>query len=144
MADPFDTLNDAFYSAANAVREKFGNQEEAISILYELGGKFYFADPVGRGSDNRTAGQFKIPKAARLRGIVHNHPEADLNDRFSPDDIENAERLGVPSAIIFGSTAPQIRLFTPGQTPVRKDHRLRYSYGEPYAPEPVQITARPL
>lgn len=134
--DPYESLNDAIYYAAKAAREKFANKAEAITIVYEHDGKFFFAPPTTtKRGDSKAQGAFKIPKTAVVRGIVHNHPEGRESDRFSPDDLAMAEKLKVPSAIVFGGSNPTIRLFTPGQTKIESDprRRLKWSMGDSFA-----------
>lgn len=115
VAAAYETLNEAVYHAALATREKYGNKDEAISVVYEENGRFHFTEPFSeKRNSEKVKGRFKIPKGG-LRFIVHNHPDGKENDKFSDDDIENAERLGVPSAIIFGAD-PTIRIYTPNVT----------------------------
>lgn len=138
MADAYDTLNDAVYQAAVKTRAIYGNQHEAISVVYEgKDGKFYFTEPTtGEKSNSRVNAKLEIPKGS-ARFIVHNHPDGKDNDAFSDDDLANAERLKVPSAIIFGKD-PTIRIYTPGVTktdsiPVRGSrNRQRMSKGDEF------------
>ena len=97
-------LDDA---AARALWPLRSATTESLGVLYRLpDGSIAFTDPVV-GGKNRAKGSFSIP-AGSLLGIFHNHPlsgrEAkDRNlRRFSPADVKQAQRLGVPSYIIAG------------------------------------------
>src|SRR5690606_1269995 len=82
------------------------------------------------GRKDSARGSFSIP-AGSLLGIFHNHPlsgrEArDRNRRrFSPTDVKQAQRLGVPSYIIAGN-----QLFRYDPRPVAPD-ALENVRGEP-------------
>lgn len=120
MPDTFDTLEHAIYEAAQAVRSKFDNRDEAITVIIEQDGKFKFLEPAARNPDTgEVAAKFTIPKGS-LRHIVHNHPTGKKNEFFSDLDIRTSEQFGVPSAIIFGDDEPTITIFTLGKTKTRK------------------------
>lgn len=115
----FATLDEAMYEAAQAARSSRENRKEAMSVVYEHNGRFYFTEPQSQENDERVRADVKIPRSARVAGIVHNHPPGKDNDKFSPTDVEMAETLKVPSLIIYGDDAskePTMRLFTPGKT----------------------------
>lgn len=116
MSRSYETIEAAVFNAALAAREKYGNQSEAMSLVYEKDGKFYFTEPLAQGvkKGHSVKVTVQIPKGG-LRYIVHNHPDGHDNNLFSTNDIKMAEKFGVPSAIIFGAE-PTIRTFTPGRT----------------------------
>lgn len=136
----YDSLNEAVYQAAAAARAAYEDRYEAISVVYELDGKFFFTPPYtsGQKSGANTRANVKFPKGAQLRFIVHNHPSGAGASTFSQEDIEVAERLGLPSAIVFGRDEPTIRVFHPGTTSTRtavdKGTRraVRISDGDPF------------
>lgn len=132
----YETLNEAVYYAALATREKYGNKHEAISVIFEKDGRFHYTPPLSeKESSKNVKAQVTIPKGG-LRFVVHNHPPGSENEKFSDTDIGNAERLGVPSAIIFGSD-PTIRIFTPGATRIEREgtsaKAKRVSLGDEFA-----------
>ena len=101
--------------AAQALWPLRGERIEHIGLLYDDGGTIRATDTAaGRRASAR--GTFGIP-AGSLVGIFHNHPlsgraKKDAQRRqFSPDDVQNAERLGVPSYIIAGG---MLRRYDPG------------------------------
>lgn len=130
----YDSLEAAIYYAADAARAIYGNKREAISIVYEQDGRFFFTPPTseqrGRGP-YRAKATIQVPKGS-VRYLVHNHPSGPSDSLFSEDDIAMAQELGVPSAIIFGREAPTIRVFQPGATNVKRVRRARSSLGEPF------------
>lgn len=141
--DAYDTVNEAVYHAATATREKFANKGEAISLVYQKDGKFYFTEPQGQDETASVRGEFKIPKGATLAHIIHNHPDGTGdNTYFSPGDIEMATQLKIPSAIIFGAD-PHISIYTPGVTPVERfgtgAKRMNRSKGSPFTAWPPQV-----
>ena len=98
-------LDDA---AARALWPLRNATTESLGVLYRLpDGSIAFTEPVA-GGKNRAHGSFSIP-AGSLLGIYHNHPltgrkSRDRNRRlFSPADVKQAQRLGVPSYILAGN-----------------------------------------
>ena len=133
---PYQTLDEAVYYAAEAAREIYADRQEAMSLVYEKEGQFFFTPPASRqrsSKDVRTT--VAIPKGS-LRFIVHNHPAGEGQDTFPEEDLAAAERLKVPSAITFGRAASTIRVFRPGVTAVietlNQGTRTRQSKGEDF------------
>src|SRR5690554_4108203 len=97
----------ALWAIQNAPREHIG-------LLYEQDGTIHATPTQTRNNAGRTKGSFEIP-AGSLRGIFHNHPPLKQQRRgsmldvdvertsFSPDDLKQAKRLGVPSYIAVGN-----------------------------------------
>lgn len=87
---------------------------EHIGLLYEQDGTIHATPTRTRNNAGHAKGSFEIP-AGSLRGIFHNHPPPKQRRRgsmldvdverasFSPDDIKQAKRLGVPSYIAAGN-----------------------------------------
>ena len=95
---------------------------EHIGLLYEQDGQILATPTQTLDHYATTGGRFEIPKGS-LRAIFHNHPArkkrrgemaSESRDRmraeFSPDDILQAQRLGVPSYIAAG---PKLRRYDP-------------------------------
>lgn len=113
--DGVEDINQAIYQAAVEARSVYEDKEEAISLIYEKEGKYYFTPPYStHAKEDRGRAKVTIPKGS-LRYIVHNHPSGKGADKFSGEDIDIADKLGVPSAIIFGKN-PVIRTYIPGET----------------------------
>jgi hypothetical protein len=135
----YATLEEAVYYAADTARAVYRDRHEAISVVYEQDGRFFFTPPRSQGQRSGSNAQQKveIPKGS-ARYIVHNHPGGKGEDVFSQDDIEMAEQLRVPSAIIFGREQAKIRVFRPGHSIVtavqdRGTRRAqRTSLGDPF------------
>lgn len=106
---PRDVLDDAavaaLYRIANEPREHIG-------LLYEQGGTIASTPTAATGASS-AKGTFAIP-AGSLRGLFHQHPENVKAARgiqgqnqtartdFSRDDINQAQKVGVPSYIAAG------------------------------------------
>ena len=91
-------------------------------MLYDGGDALRATPSHTRRDAARAGGTFSIP-AGSLRGLFHNHPSRTRkrgamgdarrdSDRasFSRDDIEQAQKLGVPSYIAAG---PKLRRYDP-------------------------------
>lgn len=143
-AAEYSSVDEAVHHAAQAARAIYANNSEAISIVYEVDGKFYFTPPASRGRSNKQASNtVKIPPGS-ARFIVHNHPSGEAAAEFNEDDISIADKLGVPSAIIFGDADPSIRVYRPGQSRVKQSlvqgQRIRTSLGDPFVWPPTDLT----
>lgn len=149
--DGYDTVDEAIHDAATAARSQYGNHYEAMLLVYELGGRYYFdpphTDPNKSGANVRA--RIVIPKGAKPAALVHNHPAGAGMAEFSQEDVEVAERLKIPSAIIYGRNDPVIRLFRPGASPMRMSRDggsgrpIRVSDGEPFEWKPPPPVAAP-
>lgn len=134
-------LDDA---AARALWPLRSATTESLGVLYRLpDGSIAFTEPVVGGKDS-AKGSFSIP-AGSLLGIFHNHPLSghkakDRNRRrFSPADVKQAQRLGVPSYIIAGD-----QLFRYDPRPVVLDD-FSTVRGEPVLAEiPIDVIVRDL
>lgn len=104
-------IDDAAAAALWAIQNA---QQEHIGLLYGQGGEVRATPTQTQSRRASTGGAFSIPRGSLL-GLFHNHPSrmkrgktaTDGRDRmrteFSPDDIEQARALGVPSYIAAGS-----------------------------------------
>lgn len=132
--DGFDSENEAVYQAAQATRAVYQNKAEAISIVYQDGDRYYFTPPDTQFREKAAASTAqRIPASAKVVHLVHNHPKGKGgDDEFSEDDIGNANRLKVPSTIIYGEQGI-MRTFMPGKSRVRTLVGPRKaSYGEEF------------
>jgi hypothetical protein len=140
--DGYATLEEAVHQAGLAAWTQNANRYEAMSIVYEHNGQFYFTPPKASGQRNNSDARatIKFPKGAKPRFVVHNHPEGEGAARFSQPDLETAEQHNLPSAIVFGRAAPQMRVYKPGASPTRFERSQRREYrvsdGEPFEWKP--------
>ena len=123
----FSTIEDAAAAAlvhAVARSRASRRQSEYMGAVYEQDGRYYYTEP--RSLHSRTGGatRLQIPTGS-LRALYHNHPPGGGNDRFSPEDIKMARKLGVPSFVSIAPTkkrgkrapgAESLRAYYPGQT----------------------------
>src|SRR5690606_39397832 len=110
MSEDWRALDEAAIAALWALADA---PVEHIGLLYEQDGRILATPTQTRGHNATTGGAFQIPKGS-LRALFHNHPArkkrggmaSESRDRmrteFSPDDIEQAMALGVPSYIAAG------------------------------------------
>lgn len=116
----YNVFEEAVRAALRACWEKSQNKHEFISVVYEVDGQYLFTEPSSTSTTGRSrtaTAAVKIPEGS-LRAIVHNHPKGKSNEIFSGKDVEQAEKLGVPSFIIFAPRegGPEMRVYRPGQT----------------------------
>lgn len=120
--ESYRNLDDAVFYASQAAREIGANKREFISLVYQTpGGEFRFVAPQGGKSNRYVKQKLAYPKDAKLMAIVHNHPGADevdgyagMHSAFSPDDIQMARTLKLPSYIVFGRDM-SMRRFDPAK-----------------------------
>lgn len=153
----YPSLEEAIYYAALAINEQTAGKTEATSAVYRmLDGGYGFAAPKGSDERANVSATLKYPKGSALMALVHNHPEV-LNSKgkdgergvFSGNDIDQATKLGLLSAIIYGDDM-SMRTYEPGKDKIEKLQREgtrvrgeRYSAGKlfDYIPE-VRVSAR--
>lgn len=103
------TLDDAAAAALWTLRNA---RAEELGLLYDEGQGIARTKTISRGDTRRTGGTFKVPPGS-LRALFHNHPPREPHkgaggkrdveqEQFSPDDMLQARKLGVPSYISVG------------------------------------------
>jgi hypothetical protein len=111
-----DNVDDAAAAALFLLARTKPAAFEHLGLLYEQEGEIRRTDT--RSSNDRGAvrGRFSVPSGS-LRGIFHNHPvgsyegsRSSVRERFSADDVAQAQALGVPSYI---SVDDRIRRYDP-------------------------------
>lgn len=111
----FDSLD----QAAHEVSKDFGKLpkvEQSAALFKREDGKYIYSAAVTNSDHDNFGMRVQFPKGMTLAGIVHSHPgEDDLGQYFSPNDIDIANQLKVPSYIRF-LRDDSIRRYTPGQT----------------------------
>lgn len=86
-------------------------QVEYGGVLVSDGTVCTYTVPATTGEENHFSVHAVIPAPWRIIGIYHTHPH-ECVPRFSPEDIDVAKKLHLPSRII-GTDCHNIRLFTP-------------------------------
>lgn len=110
--EPYDSLDDVIFYAAQAAREMGANKTEYMSVVYQApDGRYQFAEPQGGEHRAKADAKLTFPKGSKLLALVHNHPGMDVEDgrgdrgqsKFSPEDVQQAKELGIPSYITYGA-----------------------------------------
>lgn len=111
-------------AALTAVFGMHDCREHAGVIMSEADGS-YFASPAVTGKDDTFTLHIKIYAGQHVAAIYHTHPGCTHSDEskfFSPQDIDMANALHVPSYIAV-LTNGQVLRYTPGS-----DHRERTTH----------------
>ncbi len=107
--------NDAAVAALRVALPESGEHEFG-GIIVELGGAFYYTDPVSNGDDGDIAFKAVLSAGSRFMAIYHTHPSMKRDARlFSPHDVDEARRLGVDSYIGVWRDGT-VRFFDPRST----------------------------
>ncbi len=117
QVDPNSAWFPTLDQAAAAVLRALPNNglEHAGVLLKDADGAFGYSTSVQQYQDT-FALKAQITSGLKLAGIYHTHPgNDDLAGYFSPNDIDTAEQLKVPSFIRFDSNG-SVRKYVPGQT----------------------------
>jgi GNAT superfamily N-acetyltransferase len=121
MLDPkspeFDTLDQAARGLTDTFDPKAG-RERAGAIVKTPAGKYVYTTTIDAGQDHFNM-RARFPKDHAFAGIVHNHPgDEDLGQLFSPNDLQTADTLKVPSYVYFDRDQ-SVRKYVPGTTKTR-------------------------
>lgn len=117
---PVGSLDAAAYAFKNQIDPK--NHTEQAGVFYGTPAGYQPSIPVTQREHDHFALRAAIPKGDTLGAIFHNHPgDDDRAGFFSPDDIQTATQLKVPSYIMFQDGS--LRKFVPGTT---KTHNMRF------------------
>lgn len=119
-AAPVNSLDAAALAFKNQLDPR-GHTEQA-GVFYGTPSGYQSSIPVTQREHDQFALRAQIPKGDTLGAIFHNHPgDDDRAGFFSPEDIQTATQLKVPSYVMFQNGS--IRKFVPGTT---KTHNMRF------------------
>lgn len=111
--DDLDSAAQAFYGAIGAHDPKL---EESGVIFSDTDGKFHYSIPSAQHDD---AFKMRVPQSAtqKLAALFHSHPAGEGQESllFSPDDVQVANQLKVPSYIYFERDGT-MKKYIPGVT----------------------------
>lgn len=117
-----DTNSPSFKTAggaAAAVSKDFAltkDSEQAAVVIRRPDGTYGYSTVAPQQTHDSFALRAGIPKEYSLAGIVHSHPGTDaIAGVFSPQDLQVAESLKVPSFIRFNNDN-SLRQYVPGTT----------------------------
>jgi len=116
--DPNDTgqgdLDTSAWSALHGISD--GDQESAGLLMQHPNGQYFSTTPIPSQQHDHFALRAMVQKGWKIAGIYHTHPGNDADGQlFSPDDLQVAAQLKVPSYIKFMKDGA-IRKYVPGQT----------------------------
>lgn len=133
-------------AAADAVSKSFAQQkdtEQAAVVIKRPDGTYGYSTVAPQETHDSFALRAQFPKDHVLAGIVHSHPGTDaLGQVFSPQDLQVAETLKVPSYIRFVNDNT-IRQYVPGTTKTQNTQvagnkfGVRSAVGDPIEQEPI-------
>jgi hypothetical protein len=112
----FDTTAAAAHALAAKFKSQKDDNKETAGILYKKpNGKFVYSTTL-HGTGDHFELQAGLPKGHAIAGILHTHPTDAIESQvFSPDDINIAKHLNVPSYVNFLHDG-SLRVYTPGKT----------------------------
>ena len=95
----YDDPLDARY-AGMAYAKELSRSVELGGGVVNIGGGYYFTEPVGENLCCHFAANIQIPAGGSLDSLYHSHTnQGSSSIYFSPEDVNVAERVGVPSAV---------------------------------------------
>lgn len=89
---------------------------EAGGVLYRnANGEYCYSKPITSSKDQHIEYKIALPKGMSVAGMYHTHPATipELGGVFSPDDVQMADTLKVPS-YIHAQADDEVRRYTPG------------------------------
>lgn len=116
--DPNDPGQGDLDTSAWSVLHGIGDddQESAGLIMQHPSGQYYYTAPIPSQQHDHFALRAAVQQGWKIAGIYHTHPGNDADGQlFSPDDLQMASQLKVPSYIKFMKDGA-IRKYIPGQT----------------------------
>lgn len=141
----YDDLPSAARAALRGIKAIDG--EQAGAILKDPSGKYYATTPITSAQHDHFDFGVGVQKGWSLAGIYHTHPgNDDAGQYFSPDDLNVAHQLNVPSYIRFLKD-DSIRSYTPGKTATSRmqydgsPFGLKVARGDPVPDPPPQSPA---
>lgn len=111
----FDSLDQAAHEVCSTLDRK-SKVEQSAALFKRADGKYMYSAPVTNEDHDNFGMRVQLPKGVTLAGVVHSHlGQDDLGQYFSPNDINIANQLKIPSYIRF-MRDDSVRRYTPGQT----------------------------
>lgn len=121
-----DDMDSAAHGVLGGLTQDAG--EQAGVILKSPDGKFHTSGPVTSAHDNFGL-RIQMQKGWQLAGIYHTHPgEDELGQYFSPQDLQTAAALKVPSYVRFQKDG-SVRKYVPGQTQTQQMAQVGNKFG---------------
>jgi len=125
MSDRAELNKDSYDDIDASIRAVYGGlqpdeiHEHAGVILQDPNGKYYYTKPITSSKHDAFEVHAGLQKGWKLAGIYHTHPGKDKDGQvFSPDDLNVAAQLKVPSFVRFADGS--IRQYQAGKTPTQQ------------------------
>ena len=131
LVDPNSPAFSDTHAAARAIGNNFSDKggEQAAAIIKGTDGQYRYTTSVPGTQDNFSM-HVGLRQGESLAGIMHSHPGTDNDAKvFSPNDIDTANQLKVPSYVQFSGQNNAIRMYTPGVTKTRSVPSQGYQAG---------------
>lgn len=107
-------LDTSAYSVLHGISDD--SQESAGLLMQHPSGQYFYTTPIPSQQHDHFALRAAVQQGWKIAGIYHIHPGNDADGQlFSPDDLQMAAQLKVPSYIKFMKDGA-IRKYVPGQT----------------------------
>ncbi len=108
-----------------------GCDERAGVIIQNAAGEYRATDPI-KGRDDSFELHVRMVRGEYIVALYHTHPACTFPEKstvFSPQDVDTAQRLNVPSYIGV-MTDKTVRVFDPAVDKIQSaPHDLRTTYG---------------
>lgn len=138
----YDDLDSAAHGFAGRLGDRNKNLESAGVLFTGKDGKYKYSIPTTQHQRDGFALRMQQTDDSKLGGIFHTHPGTDADGQvFSPNDIRVADKLKVPSYVMFEKTG-QIRKYVPGVTKTKRVY-IPGSLDEDYSADGDPVPAPP-
>lgn len=147
-----DPTSPMYGTTGEAAQAAFGRLTpgdlEQAGVIYQMpDGKYAYSIPTTQNQHDHFALKAATGDSQKLSAIYHTHPGNDVNGQyFSPNDIEIAKQLAVPSYVQFLKDG-SVRSYTAGKTKTQslstdgnRFAMTRVAHGDPLVlPPPVTV-----
>lgn len=137
----YPSADQAAMAALRSIQEK--HVETGGAVLFNpQAGHYAYTQPVGKNDTGHFSAAVQVPPGWQMAALFHTHPVGARSTEFSPDDIDMARQLKVPSYILPLYDG-KVRSFDPASSPVSKSPQGPFAVGSVVedAPPPAAAAA---
>lgn len=129
-APTYASRQEAALAAINAARAGNKHVEVGGGIVFNPQTQQYaYTTPAGMSNDAHFGARVQFATPWQLDSIYHSHPAGPRSTVFSQDDLDVAQRLGVPSYILTRYDN-KVRVFDPASSPIVKSPDGNFAHGD--------------